>query len=317
MQKGIVIWFFLSLSLFLKAEDTSAYGWKVPHTPFYLGGYVSLNYDEDEVAKEKFVFDDIALLLYGKMGKFDILGEFEASDIPLKRQKLKIYCERLRLAYYLHDDTVIHLGKFNSSVGFWNQSPINVLEDTTTSPQLLKNIFPKRTSGLAIYQSFDEGDKELSFTLQHNTDLDDAYNNIMIDRHIGLGYKSDEERFVWRANVGYFRKRQKQEYYYLGFGYQQELDAWMLMAEAFTKQGEQGDDVPYDIYMQATWSFVNHHDIVFRSEFYKDKNIGLQENISLLGYTYRPISSIAIKGEYIKHSKLPKSRFVASFSWIF
>lgn len=317
MQKSVLVWLFFSLFFLLKADDTSAYGWKIANTPLYIGGYISVNYDDDGSEEEKLIFDDIALLLYGDFGKLDLLGELEISDIPFKRQDFKIHCERLRLAYYLHDDTVIHVGKFNSNIGFWNQIPINVLEDTTTYPHLLENVFPKLTTGMAIYQSFDEGDKELSLTMQKNQDLDDSYNNIIVDRHFGVSYKDSEESFSWRLSGGYFRTVERRDYYYLGLGYQKELLAWMFTGEVFTKQGEVDDSIPYDGYMQATWHLYYHHDVIFRTEFYKDDNVHLKENISLLGYTYRPVPSIAIKGEYVNHTELPKSRFVASFSWIF
>ncbi len=296
-------------------EDT--YGIKIPYTPIFLGGYISANYDDDGASEEKFIFDDIALLLYGDFGKFDLLGELEASDMDFEGKNFKVHCERLRLSYFLYDDWLIQVGKFNSNIGFWNQIPINVLEDTTTYPQLLENLFPKLTTGISLYQSFDEGDKEFSLTLQNNKDLDASYNNIEVDRHVSISYKENREVFVWRMSAGYYRTVKRSDYFYAGIGYKQELENWMLIGELFTKQGEKEKNIPYDTYMQITYHMGYYHDMVFRTEFYKDKSLYLQENISLLGYTYRPIPSIAIKGEYVHHTKLPKSRFVASFSWIF
>ncbi len=315
MRSKYILFLLYILSLVLKADDSLIPGYKIPQTPLYLGGYISANYDSDK--EDKFEFDDIALLFYGSYGKFDLLGEIEASDVPLKKEAIRIHIERLRIAYYLYDDTAVHIGKFNSNVGFWNQIPVNVLEDTTTYPHIMENIFPKLTTGISIYQSFDEGEREVSLTFQHNNDLDKHYNNIIVNRHYSLGYKDATNEFIWRLSGGYYKSTERYDYLYGGIGIKKEFLDYTLLSELFTKKGEKNRDIPYDGYFQLTWHIFYMHDLVFRTEFYKDNSKDIKENISLLGYTFRPLPSLSIKTEYVKHSKLPKNRFVLSVSAIF
>ncbi len=303
------------LSFILKADDTLIPGYNIPQTPLYVGGYISANYDGKR--EDKLLFDDIALLFYGNYEKFDLLGEIEISDVPLKKKALRIHTERFRIAYYLYDDTTLYLGKFNSNTGFWNQIPINILEDTTTYPHIMENIFPKLTTGISIYQSFEEGEREISLTIQHNNDLDKHYNNIIVDRHYSLGYKDTMDEFVWRLSGGYYKSVDNRDYFYAGAGIRKEFLNYTLLSELFTKRGEKKRDIPYDGYLQLTWHMFYMHDLVFRSEFYNDESMKIKENISLLGYTFRPMPSFSIKTEYIRHSKLSKNRFVFSISAMF
>ncbi len=311
----LVFFIYLINSLPIQAEENMSYGLKIPNTPIYLGGYLSGEYNKEE--KKQFVFDDIALLFYSSFEKFNLLGEIEASDVELDESNIIFNLERLQIAYHINDDAIIYIGKFNTNMGYWNRAPVNILEDTTTKPHILKNIFPNLTTGISYQQQFKEKEKELILTLQHNDNLDKKYNNILNNRHYALSYKSFEESFSWSIGGGYFHTLNKTDSYYAGVGFEKESLDWTILSELFSKKEEKGDSIPYDGYLQLTRHIYYRHDIVFRTEFYKDEKLNIHENISLLGYTYRPLPSIAIKGEYIKHTILPKSRIVLSISAIF
>jgi hypothetical protein len=322
-MKGMFVYFrFLLLLLFslsasLTADDASGYGWRVPHTPLYLGGHISANYDDDAHEEKRVIFDDIALQFYGNFERVSLLGEIEASDVPLEKMDLALHIERLRLAWYQHDDTTITLGKFNSDIGFWNQIPINILQDTTTYPNILEHIFPKLTTGIMLTRTREANDDEISLTIQHNNDFDRHYNNIPVDRHYGIAFKKSLSWLIWRLNGGYYRTLDKHRYYYGGIGARRETYRYTLTGELFTRQGKDRANIPYDGYCQLTWHLFYRHDLAFRTEYYRDQALHVHENISLVGYTYRPRPSVAIKAELVRHTQLPKSRLVLSLSAMF
>ena len=315
-KKILITLFFLFPYIVHAQEDGYSYGWKVPKTPLHVGGYFSLNYDD----KETLAFDDIALLFYGNHDKFHILGEVEIADIALEKldfTKNRLHIERLQVNYDVDDDGILTVGKFNSDMGYWNQTPVNVLDDTTTSPHILKNIFPKQTTGVMYKRSLKEGDAAFSAMFQHNNNIDKNYNNMVLDRHYALNYQNMSGQFFWRVGAGYFRRDSGQDAFYTGLGVSKESDTWTWLGEVFHKREGDSNDIPYDGYIQGTWHWQYAHDLVFREEMYHDKKSDVRENISLLGYTYRPWASVAVKGEYVWHSKLPKNRFVFSLSVIF
>ncbi len=312
-----VLFMILSFSV-LRSEDSLNYGLNIPKTPLYVGGYFSTSYDPKEY--DDLIFDDIALLFYANIGKYNLLGEVELSDIQLQhihKKNLRLFIERLQLSYDLNENSTFTLGKFYSDIGFWNISPINTLTDTTTSPYLLKTTFPELTSGLMYQYSFDYDDQLLSFTLQQSSDLDTAYNNMHINQHYAISYTYISSVYTIKLNGGFFHQINHKKSFYEGISIQYEDDLWKVQSELFAKQSKHNQNIPYNTYLQITRHLYDKHDIIFRQELYKDNSINTQENIFLLGYTYRPHPFIAFKSEYVKHTTLPKSRFVFSFSMVF
>jgi hypothetical protein len=310
--------FFLFIPSLCNSNEDQNYGYKIPYTPLYIGGYLSAEYDKEK--HDTLFFDDIALLFYANIGKYHLLGEVEAADIPLdgsKNSDIRLYIERIEISYHIDEYSTLAFGKFNSDIGFWNLAPINTLTDTTTPPYLMQDTFPELTTGLLYTHSFSDEEQILSFIFQHNSDIDKQYNNMEVDKHYGIGYTYYGQICTWRMNGGYYHNKRDNNSFYGGISYQKESTYWTLQGELFTKQSAKNHDVPYNIYAQFTNHIANQHDLIFRQEFYKDNFLHIKEGISLIGYTYRPRPFIAIKGEYVKHSSLPKNRLVFSFSVVF
>ncbi len=315
MFRYFIITVLLFTSIF---ADTFRYGIPVPKTPLYAGAYIGVVYNPYEY--RNFIIDDLALLLYGDYNRYHILGEIEASDIPLtnvKKSDFRIYIERLQLSWDKDEFSSITIGKFNSNAGFWNLTKLNTLTDTTSSPDLTETMFPELTTGLLYNGTLYDETVTFSLTLQHNPNLDTQYNNLQVDRHYAitldyLGYTYDS-----KFTIGYFRENNTTESFYAGIAYRQETDYWTLQGELFTKQSVDKPDIPYNGYFQVTRHFGLHHDLIFRQEFYKNNLTRIKEGISLVGYTYRPKTSVALKTEYVRHSVLPVHHIIISASVIF
>jgi len=326
-MKHLYIFFILSYSSFLWAEEAS-YGWNIPNSSINIGGYLDITYDQKR--EEKFLFNDIAMLFSANQNRFDLLGELELSHISLdgksnSRADVDLNIERLKLSYLLSDTQSIQVGRFNSDIGYWNQAPIMILQDTGTAPHLINHLFPKATMGILYQQDVGE-ESSFSLTFQHNKDIAHQERNTLlyqekvlsIDRHIGFSYHGVKENLSWRFSAGAYRETNKKKSLYMGIGSEYDGEEFSIEAELFTQSSnKESEDKPYSGYLQSTWHFQASQDAVVRFENYQDNTLDIKEQIYLLGYAYRPTNNIVVKSEYIYHSELPLSRFVYSISVLF
>lgn len=277
----------------------------------------------DEKREEAFLFDDIALLFSAYENHFSLLGELEFSHISLDRKSnnsndVDLNVERLELSYALSDTQTIKIGRFNSDVGYWNQAPIKILQDTSTKPYVVDNFFPIATTGVEYSQELNDH-HSFSLTFQHNDDLAHQDNAVTTTRHRAIAYhgiSSETPALSWQINLGEFENSEAQTTRYYGVSAEYEGERINLRAELFSQDIELSSKQPYSGYVQSTWHVHQKQDLVARFESYNDK-LSPQEQIYLLGYVYRPSPNIALKGEYVQHSELPLNRFVYSLSVLF
>jgi len=308
----------MSTSL-LFSNENSGYGWDVPNSSLNIGGYLDITYDEKR--EDKFLFNDIAMLFSASENRFDLLGEVELSHISLDGKSnnssdIDLNLERLQLSYALSDEQTLQIGRFNSDIGYWNQSPIPILQETTTTPHIVGNFFPKATTGVLFRQNINE-ENSFSLTLQENKDIGHQDNSIEINRHWGMAYYGIKDDFSWRFSTGRYKESKELRIDYMGIGLEYDGELLSLQSELFTQQSDTTEDKPYSGYVQSTWHFKENHDAVVRFESYRDNVNEIKEQIYLLGYVYRPNSNMALKSEYIYHSKLPLNRLVYSLSVLF
>ncbi|CAA6824820.1 MAG: Unknown protein [uncultured Sulfurovum sp.] len=307
----------LSFSL-TYAKEPKDYGWNIPNTPVYVGGYVDAVYDESN--EENFLFDDIALLVSASTERFDFLSEVEISHLALdgksdNNTNLRVNMERLQVTYHLNNKQRLTLGRFNSDIGYWNQTLVNILQDSTTYPHMIKHLFPKATTGL-MYQNSLNSEDSYSIMLQNNKDIGLEDDSIVVDRHMAINYEKAYDDFSWRVAGGFYRELDGSEAGYAGLAFEYELDDFSIQSELFTQQSK-GLSKPYSVYIQPVWYYDDKQSVVLRLERYKDEVLNANEGIVLLGYAYRPWSNMALKGEYVYHTKEPLNRFVYSVSVMF
>lgn len=312
--------------LTLHAEDyTFGEGWQIADTPVIVGGYFSSEYGVGRDSRY-YGIDDIAVMTYGEFERFGFLAEFEASDFyaketglyPHESSNTTFRIERLYGDYHFDDDRRIRIGKFNSDVGFWNQMPINVLRETTSSPSLVKDFFPKLTSGVHYeVQKTGNGLKRMSMTLQHNDDIDADYNNFNVDRHYAVGFDLGTEKSLWRFGGGYFRYVDIREAVYALGAYRGEYKQWNFLLESVLRREMEEGGLSYDVYAQGAWHFQPKHALIFRAEVEKEPLTEIHDKSALFGYTYRPLPNVALKGEYQTHEENRLDLWVFSFSLLF
>ncbi|RUM68712.1 MAG: hypothetical protein DSZ07_06140 [Sulfurovum sp.] len=318
-MKHLFIFFILIHSSFLWAEEEASYGWNIPNSSINIGGYLDTTYDTKR--EEKFLFNDIALIFSANKEHFNLLGEVELSHISLNgksnnRSDIDLNVERLQLNYTLNDKQSIQIGRFNSDIGYWNQAPIPILQDTTTTPHIVGNFFPKATTGVLFRQNINE-ENSFSITFQDNKDIAHQDKAIQVNRHQALAYYGTHNDFSWRFSLGSYRENRNKKARYIGIGSEYDGEEFSIQTELFKQHSDKDDEKPYSGYIQSTWHFKEKQDATFRFESYEDNALDIKEEIYLLGYSYRPTKNTALKGEYIHHTKLPLNHFVYSFSVLF
>jgi len=310
----------------INAQEEQSYGWNMPNSSLNVGGYLDISYDDTRI--DDFLFNDIAMIMSTRKDRFDFLTEIEVSHISLDGKSnqsgdIDLNLERLQLSYALSDEQIIRIGRFNSDIGYWNQAPIPILQDTTTKPYFIGKFFPRWTTGVLLQQNINN-ENIVSFTYQDNADITHQDNSNTIqntiveaNRHTSFSYLGMDEDLSWRFSIGEYRNIFDESFLYTGIGSNYDIDEFTLQGELFFQENESTNKKPYSGYIQSTWHFKDEQDAVVRFEGYDDKALNVKENIYLLGYVYRPSSNISVKGEYIQHSKLPLNRFVYSLSVLF
>lgn len=329
MQK---LFFILLLLLKLSANDEYKLGegFQVASLPIYVGGYFSLDYIKQE-NKEQYTIDDIAILSYGNYNKFSYMLELENKELysyiiedgdSFTQKNKKIFLERVYIDYSYNENYMFRFGKFNSPIGYWNLLPINVLRDTTSSPQSVSILFPVFTSGINLeYSSFKDSEIQIDIIMQENEGIDDRYNNYHINRHYGLGLNYAKDDYSFKFNGGYFHLHEDNKLdadsYYILLSAKYETDSYKLLSEFGSSYGEDDFISKYAGYIQASYNFLEKHMAVLRVESYEDTQHDIKDTMALLGYTYRPLYPVALKAEYQIHSLHDENKFLCSLSVLF
>lgn len=319
----------LLFSLEAKDEYQLGKGVQLGSIPFYLGGYFSLDYKHTD-DMDRYRVDDLAILGYGNYEKFSYIAEFEFKEFYVKTSRDglsksttndKLYTERLYIDYNIDENYMLRAGKYNSPIGFWNLLPINVLRETTSNPITSSILFPKFTTGLnASYLSYDDGELKIDVMLQHNRDISSGYNNYKIDKHYGFGISYEKDDYTFKLNSGYFHNTidvHDNDLYYILFSAKYESDKFQILTELGSQRSKSRYTTDYAGYVQSLYRFTQQHLGIVRVESYEDSLNTIDDNILIIGYTYRPLYPIAFKTEYQFHSKNSQNNLLLSFSVLF
>ena len=65
------------------------------------------------------------------------------------------------------------------------------------------------------------------------------------------------------------------------------------------------------------YRYTQEHAFVGRYEYYNDHQTNYVDNIGVLGYSYRPLYPVSLKGEYQWHSAHDENAWLFSFSVLF
>jgi hypothetical protein len=344
LLKIIAILLLLS-SLYAEEEYQLGEGMQVASLPLFVGGYFSSDY-RNMNNENRYTFDDLAVMGYGNYEKFSYMAEFEyksfyvethTSDTSNITRDTKIHTERIYLDYKLDENYMFRMGKYNNPIGFWNLLPVNVLRDTTSSPMSTNILFPKFTTGAAAsYSSYNGAETKIDLMLQNNNDLDANYNNYTVDRHYGFNLSYEKDDYTIKLNGGYFRNIMSyspaepnepdeiheplihpEDLYYFLLSGKYDTQKYQFLSEIGTQRKKDEHTTNYAGYIQGLYRFTEQHVGIVRLESYDDKLHNKNDDMAIVGYTYRPIYPVAIKSEYQFHSLSVENQFLFSLSMMF
>jgi len=331
LYKFIIV-LFLIFNLQAKESYNLGEGVQVGSLPLYLGGYLSLEYQKREHVKN-YQVDEIAFLMYGTKEKFSYLLELEYNDLYTRTETktenisstesdTQLHLERVYLDYNYNENYKLRIGKYNSPVGFWNLLPINIFRDTSSSPISTEIIYPEFTTGLNLsYSSYKDSEIQIDVMLQQSEGLEEYYNNYNLDSHYALGFTYAKDYYTLKLNTGYFHKHESsatnRNLYYALISAKYETEDYKLLTEVGSQKSKEHFTTRYAAYIQGSYNFTYQHTAILRVESYENTSIDFQNDIAILGYTYRPLYPVAIKTEIQLHSNHDDSNFLCSLSVLF
>ncbi len=324
--------FMLFLTNYLFADKYElGHGYRV-NNALNLGAYFSLDYANGE-SINRFRLDDMALLAYGNLpSNFSYLAELEAAPFYVKDYKNEtsqinatLHKERLYLNYSYSDMFNFRLGKFITPIGYWNLEPINVLRDTSSNPLYSEKMFPKFVTGIQTDGYLDE-DEQIKYHLfaQFTDDIDKDYINIQNDFFLGVSiwYEVSDEIDVGSSG-GYYKTYEKKDVSLVEANIKYDNYPFLLQTE-WAYANIQNNVLyvnTYQVggYLQGMYNINPKNALVSRYEYFKDtqKNVMSENHIGIIGYSYRPMYAMSIKGEYQFNSDSYLDKAIVSFSVLF
>ncbi len=299
------------------------------HEKFTLGGYFSTEFSQGEDLKE-FVLDDVALLAYGNLSEnISFLAEIESVgfysydfETNSSDTNTRPAIERFYADYKFSDYATFRVGKQITPIGYWNLQPINVLRETTSSPRLSREMFPKFVTGLQV-SGFTPLHESIRYSvyLQNTGDMDAKYVNIAVDQHYGFTLeKTLSESWSIGGSAGRFREINQGSTRYFQLNSRFDKGPYTVLLEGIVDY-HTAKLLPKvkssSIYTQFEYRFRPRHAVIARAESFRDDRISLHEKIGVLGYSYRPQFPISLKLEYQWHADSDNNRLVGSFSVLF
>lgn len=296
----------------------------------HIGGYFSTDYQASNEVK-KIRVDDVALLAYGTLyPELTYLAELEAAPFyehnytdKTDKNNARFYYERLYLDYKYSQLLNFRVGKQISPIGYWNLEPINVLRDTSSSPLYSLEMFPKFLSGLDIYGYLDESASlEYHIFGQKNNHLDEKTLNIDVEQFFALSLEHEiNSEFTYGGSLGNFITKDKKYINYFQLDAHYDFEPFSLQMEAAYDSINDTvlEQKNYKVggYTQGIYHLNEKHALIGRYEYFHDSSASRTNNIGVLGYSYRPIFPISLKGELQYNSDERYNQFLISLSVLF
>lgn len=293
-----------------------------------VGGYVAAKYEKSENT-DKLLLDDVAVMAYGNISsstrylvEMENVGRYQKDFKNDKESEAGTFrVERAILEHSFSSAVNVTVGKMITPVGYWNQTPVNVLRDTTSSPLVATSIFPKLITGIQVHGESGVEGLEYTASVQQTNDIDEKYNNFAINKFYGLGAKYElTDNSEAKLFAGYFNERNDaSQRRFVHASYKYSNGAFQVLSEAAYSIMETivKDTTSGGFFAQGRYRMDQKNYAIARYEYYFDGHEQEREHIAIVGYNYRPMYPISLKAEYSFSSVAEKSRFLCSISALF
>ncbi len=294
-----------------------------------VGGYFSSEF-QSKNSEETLTFDDVAVMAYGDINPMiSYLAEFEAVGFYRKNLSTgeesgnqKFHSERFYADLWLADTYNFRFGKMITPIGYWNTEPINVLRDTSSNPLYSMLLFPKFLTGIDMNGYF-PGCNNTKYHLfaQNNHDLDEEYTNIPNTHFYGFSAEKEVSSDLSSGgSFGEYLTLTNQRTRFVQANAKYDDIRWQVLAEMMFAKNEFANNdqaTTFSGYVQGMYRYSQEHALVGRYEYYNDQHTNYVDNIAVVGYSYRPLNPISLKGEYQWHSLKDENTLLFSLSVLF
>jgi hypothetical protein len=157
---------------------------------------------------------------------------------------------------------------------------------------------------------------------QKNEDFDKGYINIQNTHFFGLSVEKEISN-DWSAGGSfgeYIATEGNKRTRYVQANVKYDDTIWQLMSEALLAKStyaQDADDYTLSGYAQGMYRYSPQHAFIVRAEHFNDHHTQYKDNIGVIGYSYRPLYPVSLKGEYQWHSQHDENRALFSFSVLF
>lgn len=295
-----------------------------------VGGYISSQFEVQGGKKSIIAPDDVAIIGYGDINPMlSYLAEYEAAAVYYKNfsngdenTNKRFHVERLYGDLWLSDAYNVRFGKQITPVGYWNKEPINVLRDSTSNPLYSTLLFPKFLTGIDI-NGLIPGMEATHYHLfgQNNRDFDQEYINIKNTHFFGFSVEKEfSDDWNGGGSIGeYITVLGDQKTRYVQVNAKYDDSIWQVITEGLVAKSDYTNtvDSAFSGYVQGMYRYTLQHAFISRVEYFKDNHTQYEDSIGILGYSYRPLFPVSLKGEYQWHSQHDENRALFSFSVLF
>lgn len=296
----------------------------------HLGGYLSIDYESSNAVKQ-FRLDDVAVMAYGQLlPELSYFVELEATpfyqhNFTTKQEATDttFHFERAYFDYSHSEILNIRIGKQITPIGYWNLEPINVLRDTTSNPLYSYKMFPKFLTGIDL-NGFLNKDATLKYHLfgQKNGNLDGTTLNIKAEQYFGFALENElNQEISYGGSLGSFITKDKKHTSFIQIDGKYDIYPLVIQMEgAYNDVKDTSLDIKSNKtagYLQGIYHINIKHAIVGRYEYFHDSGESTTNNIGVLGYSYRPIYPVSLKGEVQYNSDEKQNKFLISLSVLF
>lgn len=308
-------------------------GLPIGDTGFTLGGYASLQYQNDEDADPRLSLSHTSLFLWWEgASRWKFFSELDYEDAfashygPPHDQRAYLALERFYLDYAFSDSLTIRGGKFLTPIGRWNEIHADPLVWTTSRPLITRNVFPGNATGIMARGNLEVADQSADYALYashgpewHSDPQQEPFNDATgLRLNLPVG-----ENWQFGASYASFDLRGAREdrKQLLGFDFLWARDGYEVSAETAYRSSRIG--ARYDEkggFLQVVVPLRDKLYAVGRIEAFRQADVDPAARLYVLGLNYRYSRAISLKAEIVHgiHNEIGAPEgFLSSVSVLF
>jgi len=283
-------------------------GLRFGDTGLVIGGFSTLEFDQEERENGEFEIDAVNLLvLYEPIPRLAIFSEIEIGDILTVdvgtgkgESDVIVEVERLYAEWRFADSLKARVGKFQTPVGRWNLVPSEPFVWTAIEPVGVEVAFDEYLTGGALHGTLYRDSKQIDYWLygqatpqfMPENDPDPA-------RATAGGRLAWGELAGWSLGSSFQAVERKDRWGFLGgLDAQWQTERFELTTEFLIQRGDLADREMTGVYVQGVLELCRDFYAVTRYEHFNAPGGGRDANLVDVGFAWTPLHFLHVKASY-------------------